>query len=57
MRTKLIEIANRKMIENISEIKSWFLEKILKNHKSLALLTKRKPQNINIRNKRGIITM
>lgn len=41
MRAKLIE--NRKMIENISEIESWFFEKIWKNHKYLALSTKNKP--------------
>ena len=48
-----------KIIEKINETESWFFEKINKTETSLARVTKRKKeriQMINIRNKTGDVT-
>ena len=42
IRAKINEIKNKKLIEKIKAIKSWFFEKINKIDKPLAKLTKKK---------------
>lgn len=42
MSTKLIDTENRKIIEKINQIKSWFFQMINRNYKPLARLIRKK---------------
>ena len=50
IRAEINEIETKKTIAKINKTKSWFFEKINKNFKTLAMLSKKKRENSNQQN-------